>query len=60
MWEAHRTDWTVVVGFGLLTVTLGGELSAQSSTTNPYRATFGWEKLPEGRTLGVVSGYSLP
>ena len=30
--------------------------SAQSSTTNPYRATLGWEQLPEGRTLGVVSG----
>ena len=29
---------------------------AQSSTTNPYRATFGWEQLPEGRVMGTVSG----
>lgn len=34
----------------------GSPASAQSSTTNPYRATLGWEQLPEGRTLGVVSG----
>ena len=34
----------------------GGLLQAQSSTTNPYRATFGWEQLPEGRELGTVSG----
>jgi hypothetical protein len=31
-------------------------LQAQTSTTNPYRATFGWEQLPEGRSLGTVSG----
>ena len=31
-------------------------LHAQTSTTNPYRATFGWENLPEGRSLGIISG----
>ena len=30
--------------------------SAQSPAPNPYRATFGWEQLPDGRTLGIVSG----
>jgi streptogramin lyase len=39
----------------LATVTTG-PAGAQSSTTNPYRATYGWERLPAGRTLGVVSG----
>ena len=33
-----------------------GALHAQTITTNPWRATLGWEKLPEGRTLGIVSG----
>ncbi len=32
------------------------ELAAQTSAPNPYRATLGWEQLPEGRTLGIVSG----
>ena len=39
-----------------LALTAGGALRAQSSTTNPYRATFGWEQLPAGRVLGTVSG----
>ena len=34
----------------------GADVHAQSSTTNPYRATFGWEKMPEGRVMGTVSG----
>ncbi len=33
---------------------VAAELSAQHS--NPYRAFYGWAKLPEGRTLGVVAG----
>ena len=33
-----------------------GALNAQTLASNPYRATFNWEKLPEGRTLGIVSG----
>lgn len=42
-----------VAAFAALTA---ADLDAQSSTTNPWRATYGWEKLPEGRVLGVVSG----
>ena len=34
----------------------GADVQAQSSTSNPYRATFGWEKMPEGRVMGTVSG----
>ena len=37
-------------------LSLGAASDAQSSTTNPYRATLGWEKLPNGRTMGTVSG----
>ena len=44
-----------IVLAGLL-LAAGADLRAQSSTTNPYRATFGWEKMPEGRVLGTVSG----
>ena len=40
----------------LLIVTPNGRLYAQTSTTNPYRVTLGWEKLPTGRTLGIMSG----
>lgn len=29
---------------------------AQAVVGNPYHAVHGWERLPEGRTLGVVSG----
>ena len=29
---------------------------AQSDPPNPYRPTYGWEKLPEGTKLGVSSG----
>ncbi|MCH7530869.1 MAG: hypothetical protein IIB36_03795 [Gemmatimonadetes bacterium] len=56
MLHAQRTGVTIVVGLALLTAALGGALRAQTSTTNPYRATFGWENLPEGRSLGVISG----
>ncbi len=37
-----------------LALMVGAESSAQHS--NPYRAFYGWAKLPEGRTLGVVAG----
>jgi len=30
--------------------------NGQSVPTNPYRSVYGWEQLPEGRVLGVVSG----
>ena len=39
-----------------LMIGTGADIQAQSSTTNPYRATFGWEKMPEGRVMGTVSG----
>ena len=29
---------------------------AQGDPPNPYRATYGWEKMPGGQKLGVVSG----
>ena len=58
MRDATRRD--AVMGCAALLACLalagGGLLLAQSSTTNPYRATFGWEQLPEGRVLGTVSG----
>lgn len=56
MQHAQRTSVSTLVGLVLLGVAWGGTLTAQTSTTNPYRATFGWEKLPEGRSLGVISG----
>ena len=56
MLHAQRTGLTIVVGFVVLTAASGGALRAQTSTTNPYRATYGWENLPEGRNLGVISG----
>ena len=46
----------VAVGSNLLLMTSSEGLYGQTSTTNPYRVTLGWEKLPEGRTLGIVSG----
>ena len=46
----------VLIGLCLLTSTLVADLSAQISTTNPYRASTGWENLPEGRSLGIISG----
>jgi len=35
---------------------LSGAVHAQSSTTNPYRASVGWEKMPAGRPMGTVTG----
>ena len=32
------------------------QVTAQTTTTNPYRATFGWEQLPGDRVLGIISG----
>ncbi len=59
MRHAHRIG-AVVAAFAavasLLAVMSGGWLYVQTSTTNPYRVTLGWEKLPEGRTLGIISG----
>ena len=49
-----RIGWMLVIG--LIVLVGAGGVGAQSSTTNPYRATFGWEQLPEGRVMGTVSG----
>ena len=54
--RAHRVGSALAVGVVVLSVMLGEELNGQSSTTNPYRASFGWENLPEGREMGTVSG----
>ena len=45
--------WTLAA-IPLLLVQIG--VAAQTTTTNPYRAALGWELLPEGRTLGIISG----
>ena len=55
MLSARRVRWLLIVGVAMLVLTVGTARS-QSSTTNPYRATFGWEKLPDGRAMGTVSG----
>ena len=48
----------VVVLPGLMPATPGPGhvLRGQTTSSNPYRATFHWERLPQGRTLGIVSG----
>ena len=56
MLRPHRVSSALAVGFAVLSVMLGEEFNAQSSTTNPYRASFGWENFPEGRGMGTVSG----
>ena len=35
------------------------EAFAQGDPPNPYRATYGWEKMPEGQKLGVSSTAEL-
>ena len=54
--RAHRVGSTLAVGFAVLSVMLSEQSNAQSSTTNPYRSSFGWEHLSEGREMGTVSG----
>ena len=52
-----RTTALVAVLFGLAPSASGSAHTLRAQTSaNPYRATLGWEKLPEGRTLGIVSG----
>src|SRR5687768_17251349 len=56
MWHSSRLGSTLVVSVATLTVMVGVTSHAQVST-NPYRATYGWEKLPASRgKLGVVAG----
>ena len=52
--RAHRVGSAVAVTVVALSVLLGEGVNAQSSTTNPYRASFGWEQLPAGRAMGTV------
>ena len=54
--HAHVVGRTIAAGLALSVGSGAMESSAQVYTMNPYRATFEWEKLPEGRTLGIVSG----
>ena len=53
--RVKRVGWVLGVGLVGLSVIVS-EAHAQSSSTNPYRASFGWEKLPDGRAMGTVSG----
>ena len=55
MSHSSRVGSVLFVSFVALAVMMGAESTAQV-TTNPYRAVYGWEKLPEGRQMGVPSG----
>ena len=46
----------MLIGAWSPTIAQPRPLGAQTTSGNPYRATLGWEHLPEGRTLGIVSG----
>ncbi len=53
MSHLRRIGTTLVVGAAVLAVTSTERLGAQI-TTNPYRAVYGWEKIPASRgKLGV-------
>ena len=52
--RALRVGLTLAAGFAALSMMSGG--SNGQTTTNPYRVTLDWEKLPEGREMGTVSG----
>ncbi len=56
MGDAFRRCRLVSVVLAASAGGIGGSLGAQTSAPNPYRAEVGWERLPEGRTLGIVSG----
>ena len=47
---------SLAVALFVLFVMQSENLYVQSSTTNPYRASFGWATLPDGRQMGTVSG----
>lgn len=53
---AHRVGPVLAIGLAALSLAWPGQFHAQSSTTNPYRATVGWEKMPAGRKMGTVTG----
>ena len=54
--KIHLVEVVVSLGFLLPLLGAAPPLRAQTTSNNPYRATFSWEQLPEGRTLGIVSG----
>ena len=56
MLRAHQVSSVLTVGLAVSCVILEEELNVQSSTSNPYRVSFGWENLPEGRDMGTGSG----
>ncbi|MGY8796888.1 MAG: hypothetical protein ACKVJN_17545, partial [Woeseiales bacterium] len=54
MSQASQFRSTVVAIFTVLGLIAAVESVAQHN--NPYRAYYGWAKLPEGRVQGVVAG----
>jgi len=55
--QASQFRSTFFAIFTVLALIAAAESSAQHS--NPYRAYYGWAKLPEGRVQGVVAGIYL-
>ena len=53
MSQSSRFRSTIVASIAVLAVLMAAESSAQHS--NPYRAYYGWAKLPEGREWGAIS-----
>ena len=51
MRHLQQIGLSVLIGLCLLNSVSVADLSAQISTNNPYRASTGWENLPEGRNL---------
>lgn len=45
---------SMLLTISLVSIAAAGH--AQSDLPSPYRATYGWEKLPNGKKLGVSSG----
>ncbi|MYH51169.1 MAG: hypothetical protein F4151_17015, partial [Gammaproteobacteria bacterium] len=56
MSNVQRTGWIPSLILVASAGWFGGTLSAQTNASHPYRATLDWEQLPDGRTLGIVSG----
>jgi sugar lactone lactonase YvrE len=53
----HRQVRLVLCAVIAVNVAVGAVPALAQMTTNPYRAIYGWEKLPKGReALGVVAG----
>jgi sugar lactone lactonase YvrE len=52
--HSSRFSLKLAAGFAALALLFAATSGAQHS--NPYRAFYGWAKLPQGRALGVVAG----